>query len=219
MNGGSDEPVRGGSSRSGRESAAPNARTRPESDGRRRRIGAPTSYLLTCAAIGVATGLLIIPATALSTLLSPIAPPLSALTYGAWVIGFVIALRLLERPGAAIITGIVSGLIAAPLSATGPAIIITNVMFAFFVELPFLVTLYRRWPRWLFFTGTGAAAILYAFWASAAADMAAFPAWVVAVFIVITVASSLAGVWGGLIIADRLHATGAARASRRRRIP
>jgi energy-coupling factor transport system permease protein len=179
---------------------------------------ASTAYLLTCAAIGVATGLLIIPATALSTVLSPIAPPLSALTYFAWVIGYVVALRVIERPGAAILTGILSGLVAAPLSATGPAIIVTNVMFAFFVELPFLVTLYRFWPKWLYYTGTGVASVLYAVWAGFAADMQAFPAWVVAVFMAITVASSLAGVWLGLLIADRLRDAGVARVARRRAV-
>ncbi|GAB3598302.1 ECF transporter S component [Microbacterium tumbae] len=170
----------------------------------------PTRILLTCAAIGVATGILIIPATALSTFLSPIAPPLSALTYGAWVIGYVIALRLLEAPGVGILTGILSGLVAAPLSATGPAIVITNVMFAFFVELPFLVTLYRRWHRWMYYTGTGLASVLYAIWAGFAADMAAFPSWVIGTFIVVTVLASLIGVWLGIVIADRLRRAGVA---------
>ena len=45
-----------------------------------------TAYLLTCAAIGVATGLLIIPATAFSTATYATLPPVSALVAGAWVI-------------------------------------------------------------------------------------------------------------------------------------
>jgi energy-coupling factor transport system permease protein len=177
-----------------------------------------TAYLLTCAAIGVAAGLLIIPATALSTVLWPVAPPLSALTYSAWVIGYVIAMRLIERPGAAVLTGLISGLVAAPLSATGPAIIVTNVMFAFFVELPFLVTLYRRWWRWLYAAGTTLAAALYAVWSAFSADMAVFPGWVVALYLVLTVVSAPLGAWLGIVVADRLASTGVARQARRRAV-
>lgn len=174
-----------------------------------------TVYLLTCTAIAVATGLLIIPATALSTALAPALPPVAALTYGAWVIGYVVALRLLERPGAAILTGILSGLVATPLSATGPAIIVTNVMFAFFVELPFIVTLYRLWPKWLYYTGTSLAAVLYGVWSAFSADMASFPLWVVVTYMVVTVVASVIGVWLGIVIADRLRAAGVARLARR----
>jgi energy-coupling factor transport system permease protein len=175
-----------------------------------------TAYLLTCAAIGVATGLLIIPATAASTLLSPVAPPLAALTYAAWVIGYVVAMRLIERPGAAVLTGLISGIVAAPLSATGPAIIVTNVMFAFFVELPFLVVLYRRWSTWLYFAGTTLAAALYAVWSAFSVDMAAFPGWVVGLYLALTVVSAPAGAWLGLVVADALARTGVARLARRR---
>ena len=45
-----------------------------------------TAYLLTCAAIGVATGLLIIPATAFSTATYATMPPVSAIVAGAWVL-------------------------------------------------------------------------------------------------------------------------------------
>jgi len=175
-----------------------------------------TAYLLTCAAIGVATGLLIIPATALSTALYPTAPPLSALTYAAWVVGYVLAMRLLERPGAALLTGLISGLVATPLSATGPAIIITNVMFAAIVELPFLLTLYRRWSAWLLYGGSVAGAALYSAWTVLAADMAAFPAWVLVAYVVATLVSAAVGAWLGILIADRLRRAGVAKLARRR---
>ena len=175
-----------------------------------------TVYLLTCAAIGVATGLLVIPATAFSTLTSAALPPLSALAAGAWVIGFVVAMRLLERPGAALLTGLISGLVATPLSTTGPAIVITNVMFAAFIELPFLVTLYRRWSRWLYLVGATLLAASYSVWTVTAADMQAFQGWVVALYVVVLFASELGAVALGLVIADRLRAAGVARLARRR---
>ncbi|MFV4914828.1 ECF transporter S component, partial [Microbacterium lacticum] len=175
-----------------------------------------TAYLLTCAAIGVATGLLIIPATAFSTATYATLPPVSALVAGAWVIGFVIAMRLIERPGAALLTGLISGLVATPLSTTGPAIVITNVMFAAFIELPFLVTLYRRWSRWLYYVGATLLATFYAVWTVTAANMQAFPVWVVVLYVVALFASELGAVALGIVIADRLRAAGVARLARRR---
>ncbi|WP_431803667.1 ECF transporter S component [Microbacterium sp. bgisy203] len=177
---------------------------------------ATTAYLLTCAAIGVATGLLIIPMTALSTLTYATFPPLGALTAGAWVIGFVIAMRLIEKPGAAVLTGLISGLVAAPFSASGPAIVVTNVMFAAFIELPFLVTLYRKWGRGLYYVGALSAFVLYALWTVTSANMTAFPWWVVVLYVVGLLASAAVATWLGLVIADRLRAAGVARLARRR---
>lgn len=193
------------------------APTTPAAPPRRRGLAqVTTAYLLTCAAIGVAAGLLIIPATALSTFAYAAAPPLSALTAGAWVIGFVIAMRLIERPGAAVLTGLISGLVSAPLSTTGAAIVVTNVMFAAFIELPFLITLYRRWSRGLYYLGATAAFVLYALWTVTAADMRAFPWWVVALYVVVLLASSAVATWLGILIADRLRHAGVAKLARRR---
>ncbi|APZ35508.1 hypothetical protein BOH66_15665 [Microbacterium aurum] len=175
-----------------------------------------TAYLLTCAAIGVATGLLIIPATAFSTATYATMPPVSAIVAGAWVIGFVVAMRLIERPGAALLTGLISRLVATPLSTTGAAIVVTNVMFAAFIELPFLVTLYRRWSRWLYLVGATLLAAFYSVWTVTAADMQAFQGWVVALYVVVLFASELGAVALGLVIADRLRAAGVARLARRR---
>lgn len=176
---------------------------------------ASTSYLLTCAAIGVATALLLIPATAFSVLTYATLPPVSALVTGAWVIGFVVAMRLLERPGAAVVTGLISGLVTAPLSASGPAIIITNVMFAAVVELPFLVTAYRRWGRGLYYGAAVALTVVYGAWTMTAADMQAFPWWVLALYAAALLASSLAGVALGIVVADGLRRAGVARLARR----
>lgn len=175
-----------------------------------------TAYLLTCTAIGVATGLLIVPATALSTLTYTMAPPLSALCAGAWVIGFVIAMRLMEKPGAAVLTAFVSGLVATPFSATGPAIVVTNLMFALFIELPFLVTLYRRFSSWLYYLGATVAFALYAAWTATAADMQAFAWWVLALYVAGLLVSSTAATWLGIFIAGRLRTAGVARLARRR---
>lgn len=184
--------------------------------GRANRGRVTTAYLLTCAAIGVATGVLVIPATALSTALYLTAPPLSALTYAAWVIGYVLAMRLIERPGAALLTGLISGIVAMPLSASGPAIIITNLMFAAIVELPFLLTLYRRWSAGLLYTGSIAGAVLYSAWTVLAADMTAFPVWVLVAYVVATLASATLGAWLGILIADRLRNAGVAKVARHR---
>ena len=175
-----------------------------------------TAYLLTCAAIGVATGLLIIPATAFSTLTYATLPPLSALVAGAWVVGFVVAMRLVERPGAALLTGLISGLVAAPLSATGPVIVVTNVMFAAFIELPFLVTLYRRWSTWLHYAGALAMGVAYPLLAAQSFDLWAMAPGLVVGFIALCTASCIAGTFLAIVIADRLREAGVARLARRR---
>ena len=175
-----------------------------------------TVYLLTCAAIGVATGILIVPATALSTLTHSTLPPVSALLAGAWVIGYVIAMRLTERPGAAIIAGLVSGVVAAPLSTTGPAIVITNVMFAAFIELPFLLTLYRRWGRGLYYAGAGALATVYGAYSVISSNMQSFAPWVLVLYVAALFASAIGAVALGLLIADRLRRAGVAKLARRR---
>ncbi|WP_225733213.1 ECF transporter S component [Pseudoclavibacter sp. CFCC 13796] len=74
-----------------------------------------TTYLLICAAIGVAGALTLLPANWVSTLLFAAAPVAGMALAGVWLLPAVIALRLVRRPGAGVLTGLVSG----PPLATG----------------------------------------------------------------------------------------------------
>jgi energy-coupling factor transport system substrate-specific component len=71
-----------------------------------------TVYLLTCAAIGVAGGVLLWGAAALSTVLFGVVPFASVAIAGLWLLPPTVALRLLHRPLAGILVGLVEALTA-----------------------------------------------------------------------------------------------------------
>ncbi|KRA25055.1 hypothetical protein ASD65_11940 [Microbacterium sp. Root61] len=168
-----------------------------------------TAYLLTCAAIGVAGGVLLWGATALSTALFAVVPFFSVMIAGLWLLPAVVALRLLERPLAGLLVGLISGLVVFPFLAT-------NLWWAFFAELPFLLALYRSWKTWQYFAGAAFVGIVYPILAAVSFDLWSMPFWTQVGFFALTLASCLAGTFLGILIGDRLRATGVARLARRR---
>lgn len=167
-----------------------------------------TAYLLTCAAIGVAGGVLLWGATGLSTLLFATVPFISVAIAGLWLLPAVIALRLLHRPFAGLLVGLISGLVVFPY-------LLTNLWWAFFAELPFLIVAYRSWSTWQHYAGAAAVGIVYPVLAAESFNLWSMPVWAQIAFFVLTLASSLAGTWLGIVIADRLRAAGVARLARR----
>ncbi|MEW2012530.1 MULTISPECIES: ECF transporter S component [Microbacterium] len=75
-----------------------------------------TAYLMTCAAIGVAGGVMLAFAWRLSTALFATVPFASVAIAGLWMMPAVIALRLIRRPFAGLLVGLVSGLVLTPFS-------------------------------------------------------------------------------------------------------
>lgn len=168
-----------------------------------------TAFLLTCAAIGVAGGVLLWGAGWLSSALFATVPFASVAFAGLWLLPATVALRLLERPLAGILVGVLSGLVVFPF--IGAAI-----WWAFFAELAFLVTLYRSWRTWQYYAGAVFVGIVYPIFAAASFDLWTMSPWVMAAFFGLTIASCLAGVGLGILIADRLRRAGVARLARRR---
>ena len=175
-----------------------------------------TAYLLTCAAIGVAGGILLLGANWVSTALFATVPFISVVLIGLWLLPAVVGMRLLERPLAALLVGLISGLVLVPFSGYGFGSVATNLWYAAFVELPFLLVLYRFWSRWQYFAGAVVVGAVYPVLASATFDLFSFPWWGQALFFVLTLVSSIGGVALGIAIADRLRRTGVARIARRR---
>lgn len=174
-----------------------------------------TAYLLTCAAIGVAGGIVLALGWWLSLGLFATVPFVSVAIAGLWVMPAVIALRLLRRPLAGILVGLVSGLVLAPFyTATA---ILTTLFWSFFPELPFLATLYRRWASWLHYLGALLVGIAYPLLAAKTFDLWAMAPALVVAFIALCAASCLAGTWLAIVIADRLRDAGVARLARHRR--
>jgi energy-coupling factor transport system substrate-specific component len=169
---------------------------------------ATTSFLLTCAAIGVAGGILLWGATALSTLLFAVVPFISVALAGLWLLPAVVALRLMERPFAGLLVGLISGLVVFPY-------LFTNLWWAFFAELPFLLVLWRSWRTWQYYAGAVFVGLLYPVLAAASFDLWTMPLAATIGFFAMTVASCVAGTAIGVVIADQLKRAGVAKLARR----
>lgn len=177
--------------------------------GRVNRGRVTTAYLLTCAAIGVAGGVMLWGAGWISTVLFATVPFISVAIAGLWLLPATVALRLLERPFAGILVGVISGLVVFPFIGAA-------VWWAFFAELAFLVCLYRSWRTWQYYSGAVFVGVVYPIFAAASFNLAAMPPWTLVTFFVLTIASCLAGVGLGILVADRLRKAGVAKLARRR---
>lgn len=178
----------------------------------RRRPAAPTTLLLTCAALGVAGGLLLAPANWLSTVLLTLGmPALSVAITGLWILPAVIALRLLRRPLVGLLVGIIAGLVIVPFSGYGFMSVVTNASWALFAELPFLVVLWRFWKTWMHYAGAIALGVVYPLFAWTFFDMGVQPLWSQILFFASTLASCVGVTALGVLIADRLRKAGVGR--------
>lgn len=173
-----------------------------------------TAYLLTCAAIGVAGALLLGGAWAISLALFAAIPFASVAIAGVWVLPAVIALRLLNRPFAGLLVGLLSGLALSPFYTISA--VATTLFWSLFPELPFLATLYRRWSTWLHYAGAVAIGIAYPLLAAQSFDLWSMTPPLVIAFIALCTASCVGATWLGIVVADRLRAAGVARLARHR---
>ncbi|MFT4259400.1 ECF transporter S component [Microbacterium sp.] len=203
--GGSGEPSGSGAPGEPDGSSAPAGSSAPV----KRRF--PTTMLLTCAAIGVAGGIVLAPAGWLSNFLFATVPFISVAPAGLWLVPGVIAARLLQRPGAAMLVGLISGLVASPFSSTGFGMVLTTLWWAFFAELPFLLVLWRRWSTWQHYAGAAVCAIIYPIAAWYSFNLGTLPLGLQITFFAITMLSCLAGAGLGVLIADRLRTAGVGR--------
>ncbi|GGH42040.1 hypothetical protein GCM10010921_15000 [Microbacterium album] len=169
-----------------------------------------TAYLLTCAAIGVAGGLLLAPANWVSTVLFAAAPFASVAIAGLWILPAVVALRLLQRPLAGLLTGLISGLVIVPFSGYGFASVLTNLWWSLFPELAFLVVLWRFWRTWQHYAGAIAVGIVYPLAAGASFGLETMTLVARVGFFALTTASCVAATALGIVIADRLRRAGVA---------
>lgn len=174
-----------------------------------------TRFLMACAAIGAVSGVVLLPTTYVATALTASAPVVFAALAGAWLVGPVVALRLLRRPGAGVVTMLVAGIISIP-SPVGLYAVVTCVMTGVAVELGFLITGYRVWRAWLFHLTVGIGMALYAWSAWVALDVDRMAPAVQVLFVVLVLGGGAAFTALGLTLADRVAATGVARGVARR---
>lgn len=109
-----------------------------------------TRTIMICAAIGVATGILLAPANVLSTALTVSFPLLVTPLYGLWAAPTLLALAVLRRPGVGILASTVCGLINVPVTPYGWTMVVQMLVWGALIEIPFLITRYRIWSMWIF---------------------------------------------------------------------
>ncbi len=172
-----------------------------------RRVGS-TRFLLSCAVIGVAGGALLIPANWLSTGLFVTVPFVSVAIAGLWLLPAVVALRLFQRPLAGLLTGFVSGLVLVPFSGYGFTSVLTNVWWAFFAEIGFLLVLYRFWTLWQHYAGAVAVGIAYPILAGQSFGLDALPVAARLGFFALTMVSAVGGTALGIAIAAGVRRAG-----------
>jgi energy-coupling factor transport system substrate-specific component len=184
------------------------AENRPRTGAGRSRFRFPTAILLTCAALGVAGGILLAPANWISTFLFLGLPFVSVALAGLWLLPSVIALRLLRRPLVGLLVGLLAGLVIVPFSGYGFSSVATNLWWAAFTELPFLFVLWRYWGTWLHYLGAAIVGIVYPILAWTSFNLGSFDLGLQITFFAITLASCLGGTALGILIADRLRRAG-----------
>ncbi|MFD1714910.1 ECF transporter S component [Amnibacterium flavum] len=171
---------------------------------------ASTRFLMTCAVLGVAGGLLSIALNWASVGFATVGVVFFGVTIGLWVLPSIIGLALLQRPGAGALIAVLAGLVNAPFTPFGYAQIPTALMMAVLVELPFLVTLYRVWKPWLFYVGYTVLLTAFSTLWFVATDIMSSPALLVAAYAASAIAS-LFFVWLALLLAKRLRHAGVGR--------
>lgn len=175
-----------------------------------------TSVLLTCAAIGVATGVLQAGAGAVSGVVSAFVPIIYGLVLGVHVLPGVIAQELLRRPWVAIITHLIAALVASAIVPlwigryVGTALLIGGLQ-----ELIAAVSRYRRWDAWRFYLSAVIVGVVIAAAIWFAADLEKFTLWGRIVYIALFVLGPVAWTAVGLGIGTALRRAGVARRSRR----
>lgn len=176
----------------------------------------PTRLLLTCAAIGVATGLVGAVAGYVSVPVSAVLPIAYGLVLGSHVLPGVVAQDLLRRPWVALITHVLAALVSSAFAPQwlarylGTALLIGGIQ-----EGVAALARYRHWQRWRFFVSSLLIGVILAVAVGLVFNIGAFVPWAAVVFY----ATLLLGpsIWTalGLVVTSQLRRAGVARTIRR----
>ena len=176
------------------------------------RSGISTSVLLTCAAIGVATGAVSAGAGAVSGLVSAAVPVLYGLVLGFHVLPGVIAQQVLRAPWVALITHAISALIGlAFVPAMAGRYLLAAAVFGGVQEGVSALTRYRHWEPWRFLLSSAVTGVVIAVPLWFAFDVAGLPAWSATGFGVLFVIGPVAWTVVGLAIGNALRRAGVIR--------
>ena len=168
-----------------------------------------TRILLSAAAVGVAGGVLAAGAGYAAGIMAAVLPVAYGLTVGAHFLPSVIGLAVLRRPGMALLTGLIAGLVA---SAFAPQWILrylgTGLLVGALIELPFLITRYKIWSGWMYYVSAGFAGLILGAGVLVALGVNYFAPLTQFIYISMFVLSPALFTWMGRLIAAALERTG-----------
>lgn len=171
-----------------------------------------TSVLLTCAAIGVATGVLGGIAGWITLPLLAAIPVLYGFVLGVHVLPGIIAQEALRLPWVALITHGVAALVATAMAPIYAGQFIgTALLFGGIQELVAAVVRYRSWAPWRFFVSALVIGVVVATAVFFAAHLSAMPLWAQIAYLVLSLLGPVAWTAIGLGIGAALRRAGVAR--------
>ncbi|HWI30298.1 MAG TPA: ECF transporter S component [Microbacterium sp.] len=171
-----------------------------------------TRVLLTCAAIGVATGLLSAGAGYLSVAVAAGLPLFYGLILGAHVLPGVVAQALLRQAWVALVTHLIAALVASALAPQWtPRFLGTAILIGGIQEGVAALSRYRRWEPWRFIVSALVIGAVLAATIGLAADVGQFPVGAQIVYLALFLVSPAAWTVVGLAIAAALRRAGVAR--------
>ncbi len=171
-----------------------------------------TRLLLTCAAIGVATGILGGIAGWMTLVVLPIAPWAYGVILGSHVLPGIIAQEVLRRPMVALLSHVLAALVASAFNpAWFPRFLGTALLFGLIQEGVAALTRYRAWGAWRFFLSAVVIGVVVAVVVFFAVDGASQAPWVRAASLAIAVLGPVVWTAIGLGIGTALRRAGVAR--------
>ncbi|WP_307218283.1 ECF transporter S component [Microbacterium sp. SORGH_AS_0888] len=174
-----------------------------------------TRVLLTCAAIGVATGLLGGLAGWITYPVLAVAAPLYGFVLGVHVLPGIIAQEVLRLPWVALLTHVLAALVA---SAIGPQWTLrflgTAILFGGIQEVIAALTRYRSWAAWRFFVSGAVIGLVIAVAVFFAAHIGGMPLWAQILYLVLSVVAPVLWTAVGLGVGTGLRRAGITRVRR-----
>lgn len=175
-----------------------------------------TSVLLTCAAIGVATGVLGGIAGWLTIVVLGTAPILYGFILGAHVLPGIIAQELIRLPWVALISHVVAALVASAMAPQWAFRFLgTALLFGGIQEIVAALTRYKVWNAWRFFVSAIVIGILVAVVVAFAAHLSTLALWAQITYLAVAVLGPVAWTAAGLGVGSGLRRAGVARGVRR----
>lgn len=171
-----------------------------------------TSVLLTCAAIGVATGVLGGVAGWITLPVLATAPIVYGFVLGVHVLPGIVAQELIRLPWVALITHVLAALVASAMMPPYIGRFIgTALLFGAIQEAVAALTRYRSWAPWRFFVSGAVIGVIVAVVVFFAADLATFQPWAQIAYLALSVLGPIAWTAAGLGIGAGLRRAGVAR--------